>query len=88
VPIAFIKHVKQLAIFSFIADGFLLFSMVMFYRYDTLAQTHDVVTGIEWRTLPVFFGMAISSYEGIGLVRIYDLFSPKFRRHSLTCHDN
>src|SRR6185312_13279698 len=69
VPIAFIKHVKQLAVFSFIADAFLVFSMVMFYRYDNLAKRNDVETSIEWQTLPVFLGMAISSYEGIGLVR-------------------
>jgi len=63
-----IRALKYLAPFSFIANFTILIGIGVVFAYAIPQMSLDHVHGIEPRTLPVFFGMAVYCYEGIGVV--------------------
>jgi proton-coupled amino acid transporter len=66
-PLCFVKKVKQLSVFSLIADVTLVVGMAIVLYYDDCSEVYNM-EGINWSGLPIFFGLVTSSFEGIGLV--------------------
>jgi solute carrier family 36 (proton-coupled amino acid transporter) len=71
-PPSLLKNVKKLAPLSFLADviWFVGFGFVLsFLDYKNFpVHWQEIDRGLRWQTLPIFFGIAVSSFEGIGLV--------------------
>jgi amino acid permease len=60
-----IKDVRQLSYINVVADVLLLISIVAAFALDTL-EARDDVKGFNMKGLPIFLGLTISSFEGIG----------------------
>jgi len=64
-----LRTLKYLAPFSLMANFTLLFSIGVVYYHDfTKINSPIDLEAVNWSSLPIFFGVAVYSYEGIGLV--------------------
>ncbi len=67
-PISWLKRVQQLGLFSMLANVLLLCGMVCLLTRFNLEKFSEVTWGFRWHTLPIFFSMATSAFEGAGVV--------------------
>ncbi|XP_061428589.1 proton-coupled amino acid transporter 2-like isoform X2 [Lethenteron reissneri] len=68
--LSFVKNLRWLAPFSALANVCMLTSIIIIYYYmsTNIPTTLDVKYVGEANALPLFFGMAIFAFEGIGVV--------------------
>jgi hypothetical protein len=76
-PLNLPRQMKSLGWSSIAADIFLAVGIVLSYSFFTL-ENASAVDFVTWKTLPLFFGICTSAYEGIGVVRTISLLLPIF----------
>ena len=75
VPLVWLKSLKKLAFTSLIADVIIVFGLVVIFIYDfgemanpANATVHHILEPAKFASFPMFFGLAVYTFEGIGLV--------------------
>ena len=70
IPLIFIRNLRALAPLSVIANILTALGIFVIYYYcvQDLRPTTDFPSFAGWATLPMFFGTAIYTFEGIGVV--------------------
>ena len=71
VPLVWLKDLKHLALTSLLADVAILFGIVTIFAYDIQALNtagfDSNAKSLRISTFPLFFGVAVFSFEGITL---------------------
>eukprot|EP00106_Octopus_bimaculoides_P018065 XP_014785507.1 PREDICTED: proton-coupled amino acid transporter 1-like [Octopus bimaculoides] len=70
IPYCFIRNLKTLAVFSLLANIITIIGLVIIYQYivQHLQPMSQVQLYTSFSQLPMFFGIAVYSFEGISLV--------------------
>ncbi|XP_036369659.1 proton-coupled amino acid transporter 1 isoform X1 [Octopus sinensis] len=70
IPYCFIRNLKTLAVFSLLANIITIIGLVIIYQYivQHLLPMSQVQLYTSFSQLPMFFGIAVYSFEGISLV--------------------
>ncbi|GAB1603777.1 proton-coupled amino acid transporter 1-like isoform X1 [Argonauta hians] len=70
IPYCFIRNLKTLAVFSMLANIITVIGLVIIYQFivQHLKPLPLVNQGVNLTQLPMFFGIAVYSFEGISLV--------------------
>ena len=70
VPLMFLKSVKNLVIPALIADLVIVFGLVTIFGFDFshMGEVHESSDATNFGGLPLFFGIAVFAFEGIGMV--------------------
>lgn len=71
VPLVWLKDLKHLAFTSLLADAAILFGIITIFAYDLLKLSDGVdsrAKSLRMGTLPLFFGVAVFAFEGVGLI--------------------
>ena len=72
IPLVWLQDLKHLALTSLMADAAILFGIITIFAYDLIelkaAGFDSNAKSLRVSTLPLFFGVAVFAFEGIGLV--------------------
>lgn len=69
-PLVWLRSLKRLAFSALVADVAVVFAIVVIFVYDFRSMSQNGTAGRSFKTstLPLFFGMVVFAFEGIGLV--------------------
>eukprot|EP00939_MAST-03C_sp_MAST-3C-sp1_P003397 g3397.t1 len=70
IPLVWLKTIKHLVIPALVADVIIVFGLVTIFGFDfaRLRDVHESAESWRMRGIPLFFGIAVFAFEGIGMV--------------------
>lgn len=65
-----IRSFKNLAYLSFIGQvmSFIGYFIIMCFSFMSLFETHPTITAVNWKGIPIFFGMVRTIFSSYSLV--------------------
>ena len=76
VPLAMIRRISRLSFTALIADAFIMFGLLYLYYFDISKLVKDGISDVNAfnpKDFALFIGTAVFTFEGIGLVSIFEI---------------